>query len=78
MGDAPVGAVNGLLCLTALVSLNIEKCGLTGQVVSQIKPNDWHRLRYCELNLTHNEFDDDLEAVYAMLELKAARGASIS
>jgi hypothetical protein len=77
MGDAPVGAVRGLLCLTTLVSLNIEKCGLTGHAVSQIRPNDWRRLRYDELNLNHNEFDDDVEAVYALLEFKAARGGSI-
>jgi hypothetical protein len=54
LNDDPVGAMKGQL--TALGELILGECGLSGEVISQIKPRDRPYLN--ELNTCHNTFSD--------------------
>lgn len=49
--DNPMGAIKGILYLTALRDLNVSGANLKGMSISQINPGDWPHLQRLDLRV---------------------------
>jgi hypothetical protein len=77
LDEDPVGAMQGLLHLSKLESLNLANSSLTGEAVSEIKSGDWPQLTWLDLH-NNNLGDDPVGAMRGLLHLSKLEWLELS